>query len=55
MPFVANEDEPRDCHTERRSQTEKVKYHMILLICGILKNDTNGPIQNRNSIIDIEN
>ena len=23
------------------SQTEKDKYHMILLICGILKNDTN--------------
>ena len=23
------------------SQTEKGKYHMISLICGILKNDTN--------------
>ena len=23
------------------SQTEKGKYHMIPLICGILKNDTN--------------
>ena len=23
------------------SQTERDKYHMILLICGILKNDTN--------------
>ena len=23
------------------SQTEKDKYHMISLICGILKNDTN--------------
>ena len=26
------------------SQTEKDKYHMILLICGILKNGTNEPI-----------
>ena len=51
----SNKDEPRDCHTERRSQTEKVKYHMVLLICGILKNGTNGPTQNRNSVIDIEN
>ena len=23
------------------SQTEKDKYHMISLICGVLKNDTN--------------
>ena len=26
------------------SQTEEDKYHMILLICGILKNGTNEPI-----------
>ena len=28
------------------SQTEKGKYNMILLICGILKNGTNEPIYN---------
>ena len=27
-------DGPRDCHTEGR-QKEKVKYHIILLLCGI--------------------
>ena len=37
------------------SQTEKDKYHMINLICGILKNDTNELLQNRNSLTDIEN
>ena len=26
------------------SQADKDKYHMILLICGILKNGTNEPI-----------
>ena len=33
-------DGPRDCHIER-SQTEKVKYHMISLIYGIKKNHAN--------------
>ena len=28
---------PRDYHTEWNSQTEKDKYHMIPLLCGILK------------------
>jgi len=28
---------PRDCQTDEVSQTQKDKYHMILLICGILK------------------
>ena len=28
------------------SQTEKDKYHMISLICGIYKNDTNELIYN---------
>ena len=34
-------DGPRDYHISEVSQTEKDKYHMISLICGILKNDTN--------------
>ena len=29
------------------SKTEKDKYHMILLICGILKKDTNELIQQK--------
>ena len=34
-------DGPRDYHT-KSSKPDKGKYHMILLICGILKkNDTN--------------
>ena len=36
-------DGPIDCHTER-SKSDKDKYHMISLICGILKNGTNEPI-----------
>ena len=36
------------------SQTEKVKYHMILLICGIEKKPTNE--QNKTeTVIDTEN
>jgi len=35
-----NIDRPRDYHT-KWSESEKDKYHMILLICEILKNDTN--------------
>ena len=33
-------DGPRDYHT-KWSKSEKDKYHMIPLIRGILKNDTN--------------
>ena len=33
-------DGSRDYHT-KESQKEKDTYHMILLICGIQKNDTN--------------
>ena len=33
-------DGPRDYHIKWR-KTDKDKYHMISLICGILKNDTN--------------
>ena len=45
---------PRDYHS-KCSKSDKDKHHMILLICGILKNDTNEPIQNRNKITDFEN
>ena len=31
------------------SQTQKDKYHMISLICGILKNGTNEPIHKTES------
>ena len=39
--ICSNRDRPRDYHTKWR-ESEKDKYHMILLICEILKNDTNG-------------
>ena len=28
-------DGPRECHTSEISQTEKEKYHMTFLMCGI--------------------
>ena len=34
MPFATNMDGTRDYHT-KWNQTEKDKYHMISLICGI--------------------
>ena len=40
-PICSNMDGPRDCHTEWSSQTEKDKYHIISIICEILKNGTN--------------
>ena len=33
-------DDPRDYPT-KRNKSDKDKYHMILLICGIFKNDRN--------------
>ena len=38
--ICSNMDGPRDRQTEW-SKSDKDKYHMILLICGILKKDTN--------------
>ena len=35
------------------SQKEKDKYHMISLMCWILKNDTNDYLQNRNRFTDL--
>ena len=37
------------------SQTEKDKYHMLSLICGILKNDTNGLTYKTGTDSDLEN
>ena len=36
------------------SQTEKDKYHMILLICGVLKTRQMN-LQSRNRLLDLEN
>ena len=33
--IFSNLDEPRNYHTRKVSQTEKDKYYMIPLICGI--------------------
>ena len=33
----SNMDGPRDFHISEASQTEKDKYHVTLLICGIEK------------------
>ena len=37
------------------SQAEKEKYHMILLICGILENGTEESIYKKNWVTDIKN
>ena len=37
------------------SQTEKGKYHMTSLICGILKNNTNELIYKTERLTDLEN
>ena len=53
--ICSNMDGPRDYHTEW-SQTEKGKYHMIWLICGILKKRYKWTyLQNRNRVKDVEN
>ena len=38
--ICSNMDGPRDCHTEW-SKSDKDKYHMISLVCGILKKAKN--------------
>ena len=45
---------PRDCHTER-SKSEREKYRIISLICGIQKNGTDEQLQSRNRDTDVEN
>ena len=41
MPFAATWMDLEMIILSEVSQTEKDKYHIISLICGILKNDTN--------------
>ena len=41
MPFAATRMHLEIIVLSEVSQTEKDKYHVISLICGILKNDTN--------------
>ena len=41
MPFAATWLDLEIVILSEVSQTEKEKYRMILLICGIFKNDTN--------------
>ena len=42
--IFSNMDDLETVILSEASQTEKDKYHMILLICGIKKNGTNDPI-----------
>ena len=52
--ICSNMDGPRDYYTEW-SKTEKDKYRMIFLICGILKNGTNELTYETEIVTDIEN
>ena len=54
MPFAATQMELEIIISEV-SQTEKDKYHMISLVCGILKNDTNELFYKTNRLTDLEN
>ena len=51
-------DGPTDYHTEW-SESDKDKYHMVLLICGILKKKKVwykwAYLQNRSTFADLEN
>ena len=56
MPFAATWMDLEIILLSEVSQTEKDKYHMISLICGILKkNDTSEFIYKTNRLIDLEN
>ena len=46
--------EPRDCHTQL-NKSEKKKYCMTSVICGILKEMLQMNLQNRNILTDLEN
>ena len=47
MPFASTWMDLEIIILSEVSQEEKNKYHMISLICGILKNDTNELIYKR--------
>ena len=55
MPFAVTWMDLEIIMLSEESQTEEDKYHMISLICGILKNDTNELIYVQNRNRDIEN
>ena len=55
MPFVATWMDLEIIILSEISQTEKDKYHMISLICGIQKRYKWIYLQNRNILTDIEN
>ena len=53
MPFAATRMDLEIIILSETSETEKDKYRMISLICGIVKkNDTNELIKNRNRPTD---
>ena len=52
--ICSNMDGPGDCHT-KWSKSEKAKYHMIWLICGIQKQYKRTYLENRNTVTDVEN
>ena len=47
-------DGPRDCHTEKASQTEKEKYCKTSLICEIYKEMMQMNLQNRKRLRENE-
>ena len=54
MPFAVTWMDLEIVILSKLSQTEKDKYHMISLICGILKNGTNEPIYKTEIFTDVE-
>ena len=56
MPFAATWMDLEIVILSEVSQTQKDKYHMILLICGILKKKKKRTyLQNRNRLTVLEN
>ena len=55
MPFAATWMDLEIVILSEVSQTEKDKYHMVSLICGILKNGTNELIHKTERVTDVEN
>ena len=56
MPFAGTWTDLETVILSEVSQTEKDKYHMISLICGIYKKRVQmNFLQNRNKVKDVEN